>query len=214
MARWVTGTRGAQSSPPPSRSTHQEEGQGAGCPQPRARRRRRRRRWGQRTGRTAQEPAGTCPKHISALSQPLQGSGCGGACQPERNTPGSEPPPPPQHPDCRPHAWSSGRRAVGWERAQGGWWWLRCVAKGSPAEPPCIPAAMAAEGPVPSLDRPASRRCSRGWFLPSREGQSGVVSGSFPTHADFSKMITFNSKPKQLFLRGGLIYRGGKKPKR
>lgn len=54
-------------------------------------------------------------------------------------------------------------------------------------------------------------RCSQGWFLPSQEGQPRVVSRSFPTHTDFSKMITFNSKPKQLFLRGSLVYRG-KKP--
>lgn len=112
----------ARASPPPSHSTHQEEGQGAGSPQPHAKRRRR--RWGQRTGRTVWEAAGTmsctCPCLIPA------DSGCRGACQLERNTPENKPP---WHPESPPLAWTSVRREVVWDGAQGGCWWLCPMAK-------------------------------------------------------------------------------------
>lgn len=50
----------------------------------------------------------TCPCLVPASP----GSGCRGACQLERNTPGSKPP---WHPGSPPHAQTSGRREVGWD---------------------------------------------------------------------------------------------------
>lgn len=89
--------------------------------------------------------------------------------------------------------------------------------KGPPAEPPCSQRASPQRWqqggtacPWTTQQAGVLGRHSQGWFRPSQEGQPGVASGSFPTHADFSKMITLNSKPKQLFLRGSLIYRGKK----
>lgn len=135
---------GARMSPPPSHSTHQEEGQGAGSLRPRPTGRRRR-RWGQWTGRTAQEPAGTCPTHVPAslgLAVEVPASW-------RETLLGANPP---QHPDSPPHAQTPGRREAGWDQAQGG-----PVAKGLPAEPPCS---------VAPREHPRSDDSGGSWHIP------------------------------------------------
>ena len=170
---WVSAARivgprargGSDITPPPSHSTHQGEQQGAGSPWPRPMGRRRRRRGGQRTGRTAGEPAGTCPSYVPVLSHHLQGLAA------EKHS-REQTPPAPRLPSPRPDLWQEGGGTADGGRAP----WQRVPWQSHPApseHPRGDGSGGSRQGPGPP-SKPASwGGAARGGSSPPRRDSPG-----------------------------------------